>query len=174
MKTLIDTIPIDGLPRQIRLDARLSILIERSASNSNTVLLWDKRRHHCCELSDVIIDIVWCYNLVEKVIVVGSAYGSHLYFIDVVRLRIIQELQILREEDLSQSQLYILVTPDEKYVAVVSELIFAILNWSGDIIIDSRINMLSDRFLSLTNQSISFEDGSTSEAHTYSFTGHKE
>ncbi len=169
MGTITDTIPIDGLPYQISLNAKLSILIERSADESDTVFLWDKMHRHCCELSDITIDIVWCYNSVEKVIVMGSAYGSHLYFVDVKNLRIIQELQVLREEDTSQSQLYILVTPDEKHVAIISELVFAILNWSGDIILDSRINMLSDHFLSLTNEAISFKDTSTEKTNTYPF-----
>lgn len=101
--------------------------------------------------------------------VMGSAYGNHVYFIDIRTLKIKQVLQLLREEEQSRSMFAILVTPDEKHVAIISELTFAITKWSGEIILDFRINLLSDRFLSLTNHSISFEDQSTEKTFTYFF-----
>jgi len=168
MNVFIDTIPVDGLPQKIFVDKKRVILVIPGA-NANSILLHDEARHLRCELSDMIVDIVWCCTVAGGVMVMGSAYGNHVYFIDISTLKIKQVLQFLREEDRSTSMFAILVTPDEKHVAIISELTFAITKWSGDIILDFRINMLSDRFLSLTNHSISFENQSTEKTFTYSF-----
>jgi hypothetical protein len=168
MNVIIDTIPVDGLPQKIFVDKKRVMLVT-SGAHADSILLHDEARHLHCELSDMSVDIVWCCTVVGGVIVMGSAYGNHVYFIDTGTLQIKQVFQLLREEDQSTSMFAILVTPDEKHVAIISELTFAITKWSGEILLDFRINLLSDRFLSLTNHSISFEDQSTEKTFTYFF-----
>lgn len=168
MQVRIDTMPVDGLPQNILLNQTRTILVTYNINNS-TIQLLDETQHRSTELADLLLDIVWCYNSVEGILVVGSEDGHHVYFVDTKDLQVKQVLHILREENRSLSKFVILVTPDERHVAIISELVFAIANWAGEVILDYRINMLQDKFLSLTNHSISFEDQSDDKKITYYF-----
>jgi hypothetical protein len=168
MKVRIDTMPVDALPQNILLNTARIIRVTYNVNNS-TIQLLDETEHRFTELADLLLDIVWCYNPVEETLVVGSEDGHHVYFIGTKDLQVKQVLHILREEDRSLSRFVILVTPDERHVAILSELVFAIAKWTGEVVLDYRINMLQDKFLSLTNNSISFEDQSDEKKITYYF-----
>jgi hypothetical protein len=169
MDVCIGTTPVVGLPQKLSLagNGKRTLFIVPSTS-TNSILLSDEEQICSKELPDIIFDIIWCYNTQENVIVIGSEHGEHVYFIDVRNLEVKQALHLLREQDKAWSRFAILVTPDKKRVVIISELVFIILKWSGDIIMDQRI-MLSDSFRSLDNRNITFYDESNNKYFKYQF-----
>jgi len=169
MDVCIGTTPVAGLPQKLSLAGNgKRILFIMPSTSTNSIVLSDEEQICSKELPDIIFDIIWCHNAKENVIVIGSEYGEHVYFVDVRDLEVKQVLRLLREQDKMWSRFAILVTPDKKRVAIVSELVFVISNWSGDIIMDQRI-MLSDSFRSLDNGKITFYDESNNKHFTYHF-----
>jgi len=167
MDVRIGTTPVACLPFRLAVGRRRELVLLPSP-HTNAIILNDEEQDHTSELGDIILDIVWCCNLDEEVIVIGSEEGDHVYVIDTSNLKATQDITVLHYEDYSWRKFAILSTPDGKHVAVVSELMFVIMTWAGKIVTQRRI-LMSDWLQSLGNTSITFLDTSAEGTITYTF-----
>lgn len=163
--TRIDTIPTACLPQKL-FSSIENTLVLLPGNAPDSIFLSVEGQHHYVEMQDIIFDVVYCYSGHENVIVVGSEYGQHVYYADTKRMQIKRAIQILREEEQHWNRFVILVTPDEKHIVILTELVFVVTDWSGEIIMDHRI-IPTDSFVSLNNGSISFHDESNERDFIY-------
>jgi hypothetical protein len=169
MDVQVNTLPVVCLPFRLPVGKRRELVLELG-SKADMIVLHDKAKGHSRELADMVLDIIWCCNLDEEVMVIGSEEGDHVYVVNTKNLEVDRKITVAHYEDYSWRKFAILSTPDGKHVAIVSELKFLILTWDGRNVMERDI-LMSDSLVALENTSITFYDNSQEGSIIYTFPG---
>ena len=166
---VIGTIPVICLPQKLILKQGRELLIV--PGTEKTIIVHDEERSQSKELFDMSVDIIWCCHTDRETLVMGSAYGQRVYFLDIDTLEVRQVLSLRREEDEALAFFRSFVihgTPDGEHVIVVSELMFVIASWSGQVMMQHEVQ-LNDSLVAFDNTSLTFEDKSSYGTIIYLF-----
>ncbi|MGB8343359.1 MAG: hypothetical protein WCD86_00665 [Ktedonobacteraceae bacterium] len=139
MSVLIDTVPVVCLPHQILLGEGNHLYFLPDTNDANTIVVQRQRPAGELELPDMLVDIIWCYNSENETLVIGSEYGRYIYFIDVLRMKMTQMLDIQHTEDKEWNKCILQVTLDQRRVIVHIEYKVMILTWQGTILLEHSL-----------------------------------
>jgi hypothetical protein len=155
MSILIDTIPVVCLPHQVMLGKERSLDFLSDSNDGNTIIMRKGELVGELALSDMLVDIIWCYNSENETLVIGSEYGRHVYFIDVLHMKITQMLDIQHVKDTEWNKCILQVTPDQKRVIVHVEYKVMILTWRGTMLLENPLDW-NDSLKSIESNALTF------------------
>lgn len=108
-------------------------------------------------LTDVCRDIVWCYNVEAGTLVIGSAYGRHVYTVSLQAMQLASSLKIERLEDRYWNRMALLPLPNGSRILVFSDISLDLLTWSGQVVMHRTI-LPNTHFAALDNDSVTVRD----------------
>jgi hypothetical protein len=157
MSILIDTIPVVCLPHQVLLGEERFLDFLPDSNDGNTIILRKGELADELVLSDMLVDIIWCYNSENETLVIGSEYGGHVYFIDVLHMKITQVLDIQHGKDTEWNKCILQVTPDQKRVIVHVEYKVMIFTWRGTMLLENPLDW-NDSLKSIESNALTFSN----------------
>lgn len=152
MDIQIGTTPICCLPYKLSLGKEKQLLL-LSKEVETIIYLKDLSTWKELEIEDMKFDLIYCINKNENVMFIGSEYGGKIYILDLKEIKILQVINIDRDEEEIWNRLFFLIPPDQHCAVVLSDMALLVLSWRGEILAQYSL-YVNDSFEAIHNQAV--------------------